>query len=218
MTIKIYGVAGATCTQRVLATLIEKGVTDWVLEPVNLMAGEQKQPAYLAKQPFGVIPVLEDGDFRVFESRAISYYIAAKYANQGPKLIPDVTDIKETALFHQWYSVEKDNFDHYASPLADQLVFGVMRGNEPDPKLVEFFKSGLAPKLDIFDGILAKQAYMAGNEFSLIDIHYYPYMTKLIQGGNGDMINDRPNIKAWWEKISAREAWKKALAMGSPKK
>lgn len=86
MGVVIHGTSKATCTQRILATLIEKGVTDYELKTVNMKAGEHKvyffpfgelypgaeysadpsdyqQPEYLKKQPFGVIPVLEDGDF-----------------------------------------------------------------------------------------------------------------------------------------------------------
>ncbi|KAE8555239.1 hypothetical protein TMatcc_005166 [Talaromyces marneffei ATCC 18224] len=109
MGIVIHGASKATCTQRILATLIEKGVTDYELKTISTRAGEHKQPEYLKKQPFGVIPVLEDGDFLMHESRAICYYIASKYIDQGPKLIPDVTDLTGNATFQKWASVERDN-------------------------------------------------------------------------------------------------------------
>lgn len=58
------------------------------------------------------------------ESRAICRYIAAKYKDQGPKLIPDPSDLKASILFEQWASVEKDNWDVYASELVGQKYFG----------------------------------------------------------------------------------------------
>lgn len=213
MRLVIYGAAAATCTQRVLTTLLEKGVTDYTLNTVNLAAKDHKRPEFLAKQPFGNIPVLEDGDFTLFESRAICFYIASKHADQGLQLLPNPTDIKATAIFQQWASVEKDNFDAFASRIAFEKVSKVRFGLEPDAKLVEHFESGLVPKLDVFDGILAKQEYMAGKDFSLVDIFYLPYAQKLLDAGDGYLIDDRPHLKIWWEKVSGRDSWKKVLAM-----
>lgn len=65
-----------------------------------------------------------EANWRRAESRAICYYIASKYANQGTKLLPDPTDLKATALFQQWSSVEKDNFDVYAVGIVMQKLFG----------------------------------------------------------------------------------------------
>jgi len=57
------------------------------------------------------------------ESRAICRYLAAKYKDQGTKLVPDAADIKATALFEQWASVEKDNYDVFASNIVSQKLF-----------------------------------------------------------------------------------------------
>lgn len=59
------------------------------------------------------------------ESRAICYYIASKYADQGVKLLPDPTDLQGNATFQKWASVEKDNWDHYASPMVFEKIFKV---------------------------------------------------------------------------------------------
>jgi glutathione S-transferase len=66
----------------------------------------------------------------------------------------------------------------------------------------------LSDKLDIFDTVLAKQKYMGGNEFSLIDIFYMPYTEKLFEAGEGELITSRPNVKVWWERVTARATWK----------
>eukprot|EP00249_Psilotum_nudum_P002357 c15349_g2_i1 orf=83-298(+) len=71
MVLTVYGIAASTCTGRVLATIFEKGVADYAIQKVDLSTGEHKKPEFLALQPFGVIPVLKDGDLTIFESRAI---------------------------------------------------------------------------------------------------------------------------------------------------
>jgi glutathione S-transferase len=57
------------------------------------------------------------------ESRAICRYFAAKYDEQGTKLIPDAKDGKATALFEQWASVELQNYDKWLEPIVDQKFF-----------------------------------------------------------------------------------------------
>lgn len=100
MVIKIHGAKQSTCTRRVLTALIEKGVP-YELVPVNFAAAEHKSPAFLALQPFGKVPVLEDDGYFVFESRAMCRYIARKYADQGTKLMPAEGEIKAYGLFEQ---------------------------------------------------------------------------------------------------------------------
>ncbi|KAJ9703020.1 hypothetical protein PVL29_004679 [Vitis rotundifolia] len=65
MVMKVYGPVRAACPQRVLACLVEKGVEFEVVH-VDLDSGEQKRPDFLLRQPFGQVPVVEDGDFRLF--------------------------------------------------------------------------------------------------------------------------------------------------------
>jgi glutathione S-transferase len=100
MVLTLYGFPFSTCTQRVLAVLLEKDLPYELVE-VNLFKGDQKSEAHLARQPFGKIPVLEDDGFFVFESRAISKYLAKKFATKGTNLIPDDGDFKAYGVFEQ---------------------------------------------------------------------------------------------------------------------
>lgn len=54
---------------------------------------------------------------------------------------------------------------------------------------------------------------MGGNEFSLVDIHYLSLTQKLFEADAGYLINDRPHLKAWWERVSRRDSWKKVIEM-----
>jgi len=65
MALKIHGMWYSNASGRVLATLYEKEV-QFELIPVDIMKGEQKAPAYLALQPFGQIPTLQDGDLTLY--------------------------------------------------------------------------------------------------------------------------------------------------------
>ena len=81
--IKLHGMNMSTCTRRVRCVLEEMGLPYEVVL-VDLAKGEHKQTAYLAIQPFGQIPVLEDVDgTQIFESRAIMRYLLKKYPSEG---------------------------------------------------------------------------------------------------------------------------------------
>lgn len=98
---KLLGHVGSTCSRTVIATLEEVGAK-YEVETIDLSKGEHKSPAYLENnQPFGQIPVLFDGEYRLFESRAIIRYIATKH--WADSIYP--SDPFKRGLVEQWLSV-----------------------------------------------------------------------------------------------------------------
>lgn len=83
-----------------------------------------------------------------------------------------------------------------------------MFGQPVDEAALENARKSLAEKLDVFDSILAKQDYMGGTNFSLVDIFYMPLTGKLFEVNEGNLIESRPNVQAWWDRVSARNSWK----------
>ncbi|KAF4615735.1 hypothetical protein D9613_012469 [Agrocybe pediades] len=160
MVLHLYGSSKATCTRRVATVLHEKGVP-FVLHPIDIMKGEQKSVEYLEKQPFGQVPYIDDDGFILYESRAICQYIALKYADRGVPLIP--TDLNGQALFYQAASTETANFDPYAQAVVKEKVFKPMFGMEPDQKVFDDALAVLTSKLDVYEKILSKQKYLAGD-------------------------------------------------------
>ncbi len=71
------------------------------------------------------------------------------------------------------------------------------QGLEADDAQVKKHLTALGGRLDVYDKILSKQKYIAGDEFSLADIFHLPYGVKLYQAGYGDMIDSRPNVKRY---------------------
>ncbi|XLR37126.1 hypothetical protein HN51_023885 [Arachis hypogaea] len=76
MVVKLYGPTCAS-SKRALVCLIEKEV-EFEVVPVDVSKGEHKDPEFLKLQPFGVVPVIQDGDYTLYESRAIMRYYAEK--------------------------------------------------------------------------------------------------------------------------------------------
>jgi glutathione S-transferase len=204
---KLYAHPMSTCTRKVLCTLAEKGAqADFVL--VDIMKGDAKKPEHLARQPFGQVPAFEDGDFKLYESRAIIRYLDETLP--GTALRP--ADAKGRAKMEQFISVEQSNFTPPAMKIIMQAFFGPMMGKQPDDAIVNEGKAGVNRALDVLDAALAGNDYLLGKQFTLADICYMPYIEYLYAAGAGDeLVGKRPNVGPWWRRISERASWQKAI-------
>lgn len=120
--------------------LAEKGIDDFEIVPANIMTGEHKVSIYLLKfqrskidlvtqtpefwekSLFGRVPLMEDDDVVLFESRAIARYLAMKYISTGPRLMPAVNDAKTNGIFGMWMILEVEEFNVHAVPIITETV------------------------------------------------------------------------------------------------
>ncbi|KAF8910414.1 glutathione S-transferase [Gymnopilus junonius] len=208
MVVKLYGAVRSSATRRAAVVLIEKKVPfEFIV--IDTPNKEQKTPAYMNKQPFGQIPLLDDEGFLIYESRAIGRYIAEKYASRGPPLIP--TDFKEKALFEQAASSEVANFEFHASQIWKEVIKKLRVELKPNQDVVNQLAADFSVKLDVYDSILAKQRYLAGDNITLVDFFPLPYgYSPNILGSDViecNLIEKRPNVNRWFKEISSRRSW-----------
>src|ERR1700690_3124442 len=144
VSMKMYGHPMSTCTRKVLATLHEKKAS-FEIVPVDLTTGAHKRPQHLARQPFGQIPVIDDGDFRLYESRAIIRYLDKVL----PGATPEPGDPYGRGLRAQRTSVAASNFTPLAMTIIYQLFFGRLRGAQPSPAKVEEGRTKLAKSVEV---------------------------------------------------------------------
>jgi len=201
---KLYGHPMSTCTRKVLTVLEEKGhQAEFVL--VDLMKGEHKRDEHLARQPFGVVPVMDDDGFWLYESRAMVRYLDEKLS--GARLTP--SDPRERALMEQWISVEYSYFSPKAMKIVMEMIFHRMAGQAPDMAVVQKAREDAGKVLDVAERTLARQDYFGGKMFSLADVSWMPYVQYLFAAESGDLVTSRSATRAWWERVSARPSWKK---------
>jgi glutathione S-transferase len=199
---KLYGHPGCGCTRRVLATLAEKGQrAELVL--IDLATGKQKSADHLARHPFGVIPVLEDDGFELYESRAIMRYLDDKFA--GPRLTPQ--GLHARARMEQWISVEHSYLSPACWPIMYQKLLLPLFGGQPDQDTVERSKCDISVVLDAMERALAQQTHLAADEFSLADLTCMPCVELLFTTGEQDIVEARPGVAAWWQRVAARPSW-----------
>lgn len=210
--VKLYGPLASTATSRALACLLEKQV-EYQLIPVDLKKGEQKKPGFLAMQPFGQVPVLQDGALTLFESRAIVRYIAEKYAAQGTIGLLGKS-LAERAVIEQWMEVESQTYNPPSSFLVFQLAFGPLWGIPQNQTEIAKNEKKFSNALDVYEKRLSESKYLAGDEFSIADLSHLPNTEYIVKAtGKAELITSRKYVNAWWENISSRDSWKKIREM-----
>ncbi|KIJ60362.1 hypothetical protein HYDPIDRAFT_98880 [Hydnomerulius pinastri MD-312] len=210
MVLEIHGHAVALLVRLVAEVCKEKEIPYEVVS-VAVYKGEHKSPAFKEFQPFGQVPYINDDGFILYESRAICRYLVKKYEGQGtPGLVP--TDPKSEALFEQAASVEYSNFYPFALGIAAEKIIKKHRGLEAGEARVKELLTNLNAKLDAYEVILGKQAYLAGESVTLADLFHLPYAAIVIEEVGFDVLANRPNVARWWQAISSRPAWQAVKA------
>ncbi|KAE8718743.1 Glutathione S-transferase F10 [Hibiscus syriacus] len=210
MVVKVYGAAFAS-PKRVLACLIEKEI-EFETVPVDLLKGEHRDPEFLKLQPFGTVPVTQDGDYVLYESRAIMRYYSEKYKSQGTDLLGKT--VEERGQVENWLEVEAHNFNPPVYNLTLQVMFSSKLGFPRDEKVIKESEEKLGRVLDIYEERLSKSKYLAGDFFSLADLSHLPFAQYLVGPiGKEYMISSRKHVNAWWNEISSRSSWQKVLQL-----
>ena len=226
----LYGGRGSSNTDRVRLTLAEGGFTDYELVLLNLSEGEQKvktstnipthvenfantshqSKEHKARHPWGKIPAVTfENGFTLYESRAICKYLATKYSFS---LLPPASDVEATALFDQAQSVETLYFAEPAGRIGFEKFAKKFMGLPADEAVVSEAMKSVEAFFDIAEGILSEREFMAGKEFSLVDIYYFPLIQRLFACGYGDVVVSRKAVGAWWNRCIARPAIQRMLA------
>ncbi|KAJ4321876.1 hypothetical protein N0V94_002710 [Neodidymelliopsis sp. IMI 364377] len=173
----LYGSRGSTNTDRVRLTLAEGGFTDFKLVLLNLHKGEQKVP--VVTFPEGL---------NLYESRAICKYLAKKYCL--PLLPPD-SDMEAAALFDQAQSIEMLYFAEPAGRIGFEKFVKKFMGLPPNDTVVSDALRLVETYFDVAEGLLQHKDYMAGKDFTLVDIYYIPLIRRLFACGYGEIILSR---------------------------
>jgi glutathione S-transferase len=157
-------------------------------------------PAYRRVQPFGQVPVLQDGDLTLFETGAILLHLGERY----PALLPRDPDAR--AQVTMWTFAALNSVEPYLGNLANLVAFSL---NEPWAAAQRPVLEEIALKrLGQVDAWLEGRDFLAG-EFSVADI----LMTTVVRLLDGMGYVERfGRLTAWRDRCTARPAYRKALA------
>jgi glutathione S-transferase len=176
--------------------MLEEVEAPYELRFVDILAGAQKSPDIIAKNPMGKLPVLTDGDLVVTEAAAIGLYLADRYAYG--KLSPRVDD-PARGTYLRW--------SLFAPSVVEPAAMSKMAGW--DVKEGQAGWGSFDAMLKSMEHAIGKGPFLLGEKFSMADIILggtlrYMMMVK--------MIEPTPTFGAYAERLSARPALKRADA------
>jgi glutathione S-transferase len=155
---------------------------------VDLLDGEHKRSAFLALNPFGQVPVLEDDGLVLGESNAILVYLAKRYGAEH--WLPDAPN--EAAAVERWLSIATGPL--VSGPATARLI--TVFGAPHDADLAIARSHAL---LRILEDELRDRSHLVGSKPTIADVALYTYVAHAPEG-NVDL-DAYPNVRAWLERI-----------------
>lgn len=192
--------------QKVHIALEELGL-DYRVHSVNIARGEQFEPEFLRISPNNKIPAIVDQDgpggepYALFESGAILMYLADKTG----QLMPRDTRQRYDAI--QWLMFQMGT----VGPMLGQTHHFRNYAPERVPYAVERYTNEASRIYNVIDRRLGEQDYLAGDFYSMADIAVYPWLRPY--ENQGQSLEDYPNLKRWFDRLSERPAVQRGLAV-----
>ncbi|MGF6758340.1 glutathione binding-like protein [Paraburkholderia sp. GAS334] len=183
--------------------MLEETGLPYTVHPINIGAGDQFTPEFLAISPNNKIPAMVDPDgpksadgkpFSLFESGAILIYLAEKTG----KFLPTDPATRYTTL--QWLMFQMGGI----GPMLGQAHHFRLYAPETIEYAINRYTNETRRLYGVMDTQLGKTAYLAGNDYTIADIASFPWTRSW--KNQGVELDDFPNVKRWHEEIAARPA------------
>lgn len=186
---------------------LEELALPYRLHHVRIEAGEHRQPAFLALNPHGRIPVITDDDtgITLFESAAILLYLAEK----TDRLLPQEPVARWEAI--KWLQFHASS----VGPIIGQRVNFEVFAKDKIPTVIERFRHLTESAFTVIDGHLAdERPYLAGDDYSIADIAHFgwTHIARIIDFG----FSQHRHMSAWHERVAQRPAVRKGVTLPEP--
>jgi GSH-dependent disulfide-bond oxidoreductase len=193
----------ATGNGRRASIMLEESRLAYALHPMELGTKRQKEPWFLALNPYGRIPVIVDRDLDppivLFESGAILLYLAEK----SGRLLSSAAASRAAALKWLFFGTSS------IGPTAMQVHWLVRRRDKGEPHAnLEIYRAELETLYGIADRRLAEAPYLAG-DYSIADIAAYPWVYR--HAMQGIAMARFPALAAWMARVAARPAVQRGM-------
>lgn len=188
--------------------LLEELGMPYEVHGVNIGAGEQFEPAFLAISPNNRMPAIVDdapadggAPISVFESGAILQYLAAKGGAFWP------ADPRAQAKVNEWLFWQVGGF----GPMLGQVHHFARYAPEPIPYAIERYTREAQRLYGVLDRRLAEAPWLGGEAYSIADMAAYPWAA--IHAHHLIDLDQYPNARRWHDAIRDRPATQRAYAM-----
>lgn len=157
---------------------------------VDLARGEHKTPAFLALNPLGQVPVIEDGALSLADSNAILVYLATRYG--GARWVPATSEL--SAEQQRWFSLSSGPLAFGPAAARAHVLFG----SAADLPAAQARAHAL---FRFMEAHLATREFLVGRELGLADVAHYAYVARAPEGGVS--LDDYAELRAWLRRIEA---------------
>lgn len=226
----------SSCSQKVRFVLEQKGL-EYENIDVDLHGGENLTPEFLRLNPKGVVPVLIDDGETILESNNICIYLDEKYpatplmpatplgrAKVRALLQPidehvhnDAAACTYTIAFREHLLKTYDTpekFADYLNSIPDQGKRQFRKNILTQGTRCIEFEVGVkrsAAMIDRLDKLLQESVYLVGDQLTIADIAYSPYITRLDHLGMNAIWREKPAVSAWYERIQTAEGYRNGV-------
>jgi GST-like protein len=186
-----------------VSIMLEEIELPYEVHPINIGQGDQFKPEYLAINPNNKIPSIIDPDgpggkpLTLFESGAILMYLAEKSGKLWP------TDMRQRYTVIQWLMFQMGG----VGPMFGQANY-FFRLEEKVPYAIERYHKEALRLYGVLEKALGQNEYLAG-KYSIADIATYPWVWR--HEMHHVKLEEFPNVKGWYDKISERPAVKRGM-------
>ena len=196
MAIKLYDAVPSSNSDRVKIALHEKGLP-YVRVTLVLANKDQKRPEFLKLNPYGKVPVIDDGGHILFESCIINEYLDEKYPN--PPLMPKDAYLRGRGRVLIDYALNYMHEPYWA--LRGEML---KPAGKRDEMIISDKHRSLRGLLQYLESALADQPYFLG-ELSLTDIAIAPRALRMEAYG-ALPAPSLPRLNAWLERMKSRSS------------
>ena len=204
--ITLYGM-GSPNVVKIYIALEELGLP-YKVAPVDVFTGKQFDADFIELNPNAKVPTIVDPDgpggkpYTCFESGAILLYLAEKTG----KLLPADLAARFDAI--QWLMTQMST----VGPMFGQMVHFIRFAPEGNDYSKSRYATQAIRVTEVIDQRLAKNAYLAGSEYSVADIATHPWLRNIPMFMGAEGLAKFPNVARWVNEIDARPAVQAALA------
>ena len=187
-----------------VALFLEEAGMPYELVPVDTRKGEQFAPSFVAINPNAKVPVIVDGDTIVCDSNAILFYLA----EQTGKFLPEETAAARGELL-SWLMFVATGI----GPYMGQAVHFKHFAPEEIPYAINRYVYEAQRHFGIVDAQLASRRYVLGERYTIVDMAMWGWARVIPFALGEDAWGRMPNLKRWFDEISARPAAARANAL-----
>jgi len=194
-----------------ITLFLEEAALDYRVHPIDISAGDQFKPEFLAFSPNNRMPAIIDNEpadgrepVSVFESGAILLYLTEKVGQFLP------TDIRGRKTVMEWLFWQVGGL----GPMAGQNHHFGLYAPEKISYAIDRYVKETNRLYGVLDRRLANRAFIAGESYTIADMACYPWIVPWKRQQQN--LDDFPNLRRWFELIAARPATVRAYAKGEP--